>query len=327
MLACVVLAALIFALPFAFPTPPPIITRIKATVLFSPNEDGRRDLARVVLRVREPSNVTLEVRNDDGLVRSLLDGDLQPRGSVTADWDGLDEQGRRVADGTYSLRLRARSGRKQFNISRTIGVDTTAPRFERLTVRSGAFQRRQSGRCRILAVSSDDARVRIDVRRGAGSAPVRAVGPRPVKAGEVLEWRWDGRAGGTPQPEGLYRIVARLTDSAGNAVTRSATCWLARVSGRSVPRRPRPGDRIRALVRDARGRPLPPGTEVHLALYEREATPGRDPGRPIGRRVGGRASGPMSVASVRLPLRRSPRTLWLVAVTSEGRALIPIGAG
>ncbi|MDH3227351.1 MAG: hypothetical protein OEM67_09735 [Thermoleophilia bacterium] len=327
MLASVVLAALIFALPFAFPTPPPIITRVKATVLFSPNDDGRRDLARVLLRVREPSNVTLEVRDDDGLVKSLLDGELQPRGSVTADWDGRDEQGRRAQDGTYSLRLRARAGRKQFNISRTVSVDTTAPRFERFSVRSGAFQRRQRARCRVVVQSSDDARVRIEVRRRSATEPIVSVGPRPVKAGGSLDWRWNGTAGGRAQPEGLYRVVARLRDSAGNSVARSATCWLARTSGRTVPRRAVAGDRIGALVHDERGRPLPPDTEVQLALYEREATPGRDAGRPIGRRVAGRASGPMASTTVRLPPGVSPRTLWLVALTPEGRALIPIGTG
>ncbi len=326
MLASVVFAALIFALPFAFPTPPPIITRIKATVLFSPNDDGRRDVARVLLRVREPSDVTLEVRDDDGLVRSLIDGELQPRGSVTRDWDGLDEQGRPVPDGTYSLRLRASAGRKQFNISRTISVDTTAPAFDRFAVRSTAFQRRQRGRCRVLIQSTDDARVNIEVRRKTVAQPLRSVGPRPLKAGETLDWRWNGMVGGEPQPEGLYRVTAQLRDAAGNSVTRSATCWLARVSGRIVPRRAAAGDRVRAVVFDEQGRPLPPDTNVQLAIYERDATPGRDAGPPIGRRVGGRASGPMSTATVRLPVRISPRTLWLVAVTPEGQALIPIGA-
>jgi len=270
--------------------------------------------------------VTLEVRDDDGLVRSLIGGDLQPRGAVTRDWDGLDEQGRRVPDGTYSLRLRARAGRKNFNISRTIDVDSSPPSFEGFKVRSGAFQRSQRGRCRILVQSDDDARVRIEVHRGSAAEPLRSVGPRPLKAGDVLDWQWNGVVDGRPQQEGLYRIVAQLRDSAGNSVTRSATCWLARVSGRTTPRNVASGDRVGAAVFDQKGRPLPPDTPVALALYEREATPGRDAGRPIGRRVGGRAAGRLDRTTVRLPLRTSPRMLWLVADTPQGRALIPVGA-
>ncbi|MBY0397874.1 MAG: hypothetical protein K2X91_15585, partial [Thermoleophilia bacterium] len=53
MVVLFVVALGIFVLPFAFPTPPPIVTRFQATSLFSPNGDGRRDVARVNVRLSE----------------------------------------------------------------------------------------------------------------------------------------------------------------------------------------------------------------------------------------------------------------------------------
>ena len=325
LLVAVAVAGLIFALPFAFPTPPPIITRVTATALFSPNDDGRRDVARVNLRVREAAEVTLEVRDDDVLVRTLLDGGTQPRGPVTAQWDGTDEAGRTVPDGTYSLRLRARAGAKRFNVSRTIRIDTSPPRFTRMAVRSAALQPVGRGRCRLVLSADDDVRVRFGLRAVGATTTIRAVGPRPLRAGRTLVWRWDGRRGNSPGADGLYRIDATIRDAAGNLARRAATCWRADLVGTTRPARPRSGQRIGAQLRDAAGRALPLGTPVALALYERAAIPGRDPGRPIGPRVGGRARGTLASATVRLPLRTAPRRLWLVAETPAGRALIPVG--
>jgi hypothetical protein len=323
MLGMVLAAALIFALPFAFPTPPPIITRFKSTVVFSPNDDGRRDAATVLLRVRERSEVTLEVRDGDRLVRGLIVGETLPRGPHTREWDGRDDRGARVPDGTYSLRLRARSGEKLFNVSRTVTVDTERPGITRFEVRSGALQRRQRGRCRLLIEADADAGVLFEVRRA--GPPVIRLGPRPLKADVPLRWHWSGEIAGSRVPEGLYRVVTRVTDRAGNSLTRSATCWVGWTSGRTRPARPQRGSRVRALVRDERGRALPATTAARIALYERAATPGRDPGPPLGRRVGGQAAGPLATTSVRLPVRRSPRSLWLVAITNRGTTLIPVG--
>ncbi len=50
MLALFIVAIGVFVLPFAFPTPPPIVTRFQATQLFSPDGDGRRDVARIDVR-------------------------------------------------------------------------------------------------------------------------------------------------------------------------------------------------------------------------------------------------------------------------------------
>ena len=64
MLGLFVIAIGIFLLPFAFPTPPRIVTRFQSTRLFSPNDDGRREVARVSIRIREAGVLRLDVTAD-----------------------------------------------------------------------------------------------------------------------------------------------------------------------------------------------------------------------------------------------------------------------
>ena len=126
MLALFVVALGVFLLPFAFPTPPPIVTRFQATILFSPNFDGRRDSARINIRLHDPSRVTVEILKDGEPVMVLLDDIAKAKGFFSTKWDGTDTMGRRLPDGTYAIKLRARAGDKQFNTTRNIVIDTSA---------------------------------------------------------------------------------------------------------------------------------------------------------------------------------------------------------
>ena len=114
MLALFVIALGIFLLPFAFPTPPPIVTRFQATQLFSPNGDGRRDVARVNIRLHEASDVTVEIQKDGKPVVTLIDDERRPRGFRSTEFFGRDRLGRLLPDDTYAIKLVARSGDKKF---------------------------------------------------------------------------------------------------------------------------------------------------------------------------------------------------------------------
>ena len=70
MAALFVLALGIFVLPFAFPTPPPIVSRFKATLLFSPDGNGHRDQARVNIRLHEAATLSVEIQRDGGAASS-----------------------------------------------------------------------------------------------------------------------------------------------------------------------------------------------------------------------------------------------------------------
>ena len=75
-IALVLVAFGVFVLPFAFTTPPPIITRFVATRAFSPGNDQGRAVATVAIRLSEPSNVAITVKDPETgeVVARLADG-------------------------------------------------------------------------------------------------------------------------------------------------------------------------------------------------------------------------------------------------------------
>lgn len=330
MLALFVIALGVFLLPFAFPTPPPIVTRFQATQLFSPDGDGRRDVARVNIRLHEASDVTIEIQREGEHVASILDGARRSRGFFSEAWDGRDDAGLPVPDGTYAIRLSARSGKKEFNKPRKIVVDTTAPRPAGLTVASATLSEPGRGECRLELVSRDAASVVLQARRPGATAPVRRLGARPIRAGGTVRWAWDGRgATGEAVPPGLYVIEAALSDAARNRVERVRTCWVGHLAGEAVPARPVPRGRVGVRLRRTDGTPLPPATPVSLVLRRRTGVPGVTPGDPLGEQVGPGARGPAGSVTVRVPAGVNPAALWLVASTRDGQgvALIDLGAG
>jgi hypothetical protein len=314
----------IFLLPFAYPTPPPIVTRFQSTRVFSPNEDRSREVARVSVRLRQPSRVSLTVRGPDReLVRRLLVDEPHRRGWLRVSWAGRDEVGVRVPDGTYAVDLNARSGRKRWNSSRRIVVDTISPGIGELAVASSALTGRGGGQCQLRLRSREAGQLTLEAI-GPGGV-VRRLGPRPIEGSERLRWSWDGRgAGGQEAPVGLYTLRATVTDLPGNRLTRARTCWVGHLLGGVVPARPRPGDRVRVLLRTPDGAAVEPGTPVALAIYRRTATPGRAGRSPLGARIGARARGPAARVSVVLPRRKRPSAFWVVANSQGRRALIPI---
>ena len=84
----------------------PVVTWLGASPLFSPNGDGRLDSATVSYSLEAPADaVTLEVVDARGArVRSEPLGS-QSTGPHDATWDGQDDAGSWVAEGTYLMRV------------------------------------------------------------------------------------------------------------------------------------------------------------------------------------------------------------------------------
>lgn len=314
----------VFVAPFAFPTPPPIVTRFQATRQFSPNGDGTREIARIAVRLNEPSLVSVEIRGlDDRRWKGLID-ERRPKGVVRLSWDGTDDQGRPVPDGQYVVRLRAEAGRRRWNASRRTILDRTAPPLGTLTVQSAALAGPGEGQCRVTTSALDRGVATIEAAPSADGLAVARTGPTAAAAGDPIVWNWDGkRADGTLAPPGLYVIRASLADVPGNRSTQSATCWAGHLLGSTVPPRPRLGARVGVRLRGLDGGALPPSTPATLEVYRRIGDPGAST-LVLGSRVGARVSGPVGRLRLPLPRRIPPRDLWVVATTDGGRALIPL---
>jgi hypothetical protein len=327
MTALAVLGLAIFVLPFAYTTPPPVVTQFRATSLFSPNADSQRDTAVVSIRFDKPGRLTLEVRDGEGrTVATLARNEARPRGSRPTTWNGRDGAGVVLPDGAYVLNLRSSSGRREYNKSRKITIDTQPPRPAEMTVNSAALAGPGEGQCRLTLTAADAGSAEVSASAGAGTKPIVTLGPRPVKAEETLKWTWNGRdAAKKPVAPGVYTVRATLRDAAENRLERFRTCWVGHTTGEAVPANAAAGERVGVVLTNADGKTLPENTPVRLELYRRAGTPGKSPGNPLGARVGGQARGPVGRATVRLPRKIRPDALWLVATTASGRALVPLG--
>lgn len=314
----------VFLVPFAYPTPPPIVTRFQATKQFSPTGDGTREIARVAVRLSEPSNVDIEIRDRDDKRWKGLIAERRPAGIVSVDWDGTDDQGRPAPDGRYVVRLRATAGRKQFNRSRAVVLDRQAPPLGILSVQSAAIAGPGEGECRIAATALDRGSLGLEVLPIAGQPAIARFGPKNVTAGETTLWNWDGaRADGAASEPGLYIVRAVLGDVPGNRSEQSATCWVGHLLGTAVPARPKLGTRVRVALRAPAGAPVAPSTRVQLGIFRRLGTPGSAT-QVLGARVGARAGGPAGSVRIQLPRKIPAAELWIVATTDAGRALIPL---
>src|SRR5829696_7969961 len=111
---------------------PPVINVNRLATSFSPNGDGRRDLNDLSVVLKVADDVTVDVVNLDGdRVRRLADGvPVAAYRPLRLNWDGYDDEGARVRDGQYRVRVTLRDEGRSAIVQKTMSVDTRAPRSE-----------------------------------------------------------------------------------------------------------------------------------------------------------------------------------------------------
>ncbi len=313
-IALVLVAFGVFVLPFAFTTPPPIITRFVATRAFTPGNEQGRAIATAAIRLSEPSNVSITIKDPQSgrVVARLADGaDLVRTRTLAVTWDGRDLDGRQVPDGTYAIDLDARAGEKKFSKSRKIVVDTTPPRPE-VTVATTAVG------CEARASApGESASVQFSVPTARVQSKPRTIGPKGV-----ADWAWNGRDDrGRLVPPGIQ--VARTTAryDRGNQSSTALTCWVGHLEARAVPGSPASGDAVGVVIPGGRN------PQVTLSLRQRVGDPGSPAGtRVLGDPIGEDVTGPASTARITIPQGTRPADVWLLASTGpDAQALIGFG--
>jgi N,N-dimethylformamidase beta subunit-like protein/flagellar hook capping protein FlgD len=202
---------------------PPVLSRLTVLPFFSPNRDGRYDVARVSFKVKKTDDVSVAVLDSSGdEVRELMGGRRVASSElVRLKWDGRTDDGARAPDGRYRYRITLQHEGRSVVPATSVRLDTTPPR-PRVT---SIGPRHTFGPELLPTSEGGDADVHL---QAPGAKPVIRLfktGPGPTRL--VLEdktlpdgatvWHWNGLTpSGRPVSPGTYLVSIETRDQAGN---------------------------------------------------------------------------------------------------------------
>src|SRR5829696_6768659 len=186
--------------------------------------DGYRDTSQIGFDLSEPASVSFMVTDGEGTeVRRIVNerrlaGDAKHRFR----WDGRDDDGNVVRDGTYRMRVVRRDESRVIDSVKEITVDTVPPRVTLVSASPSVIP---------TGLPGETPQVRLRYRGPKNRAPVVRVfrtgegEPRIVRrfrGGPNRGAIWDGRVSAGPErtepaPEGNYAFTVAVRDKAGNA--------------------------------------------------------------------------------------------------------------
>lgn len=186
---------------------PDPIARPRIDPVFSPVCRCERQAARIAFRLRREDRLTLRIADDDGrVVRTLLQNDRFAPGNHEFGWDGRNDRGTFVPEGTYRARVELAALGREIEFPRQIVVDTTPAQIAVARVSRRVISPDGDSR-------SDTTRIRYRVNERA-QALLLVNGRQEVKTrlrgnGAVI-WSPRGR------PRGVYDLALGALDAAGN---------------------------------------------------------------------------------------------------------------
>jgi hypothetical protein len=95
--------------------------------VFSPVCHCAESTAEIRLRVHRPDEITVTVLNAAGKTVRVLASSRHVRHRVTLHWDGHDDSGAIVPDGTYSVHVELAFADRTIDLPKHVVVDTIAP--------------------------------------------------------------------------------------------------------------------------------------------------------------------------------------------------------
>lgn len=188
--------------------------------IFSPvcaPEDGEpcpTAVTHLSLRFLEAGSGTVAIQDGDGEVVRTLAKRRFARGRATFEWDGRDEAGRVLPDGTYRPRVELDGERRTIVLPNTIRIDTTPPRVALAKLSRRTLSPNRDARGEFVYVHyrlSEQGHAEL---HAPGGVRIRALRPRPTGA-----LRWFGRVQGSGLGPGTYRLELIARDVAGNRST------------------------------------------------------------------------------------------------------------
>jgi hypothetical protein len=184
------------------------IGRPHFNVAFSPGCSCAHRAARLPIRFKEAETIDATIVDSDGdEVRTLAAASPREPGPTRLRWDGTDDRGQVVPDGTYRLQLRFERSDRSIVVPNPIRVDTQAPTVELASVAPRAPEHAEE----VTVAARTNERARLLV-----FANGRLVARGRLRDPGVLRLVWDGTARGRPLKPGRYAVTLAAQDRAGN---------------------------------------------------------------------------------------------------------------
>ena len=167
--------------------------------------------ARIQFQLPNPDVVTVSIVSGGHVVRTLARSDALDAGTHGYWWDGKDDQGRLLKDGSYRPRVQLENVGRTFTLPNPIALDTKRPQIT-LTGHQKVFSPDGDGQRDLIRI-----RYRINEP---GRALLYINGQRRIRARLIdtatglLLWR--GHLGDRALPAGRYGLVLKAEDAAGN---------------------------------------------------------------------------------------------------------------
>ena len=187
------------------------LTGTQVDEILSPVCNCTSDRARLSFRLRSKDHVTVEVVGPTGAVVKTLARSKPVRAGRTGfSWDGRDEAGRVLPDGTYRLRVELDDLGRTFDLPNRIALDTTSPGVTITRAGPWTISPDRDGR-------SDRFTVRYRFSEPAKAALYIDGKRRLLNRGTPLthKFEWNGRTDGEPEL-GMHRLAIVARDLAGN---------------------------------------------------------------------------------------------------------------
>ena len=187
------------------------IFRTRVDKVLSPVCECSKSAASIAFRLRKADRLTLSIEGSGEVVRTLVAGRSVPRGRFEASWDGRDDRGQVLPDGSYDPRVHLARAHRTIVLPNRIRLDTKAPRvavvrwFPKVLTPDGNYRHE---RLEVRYRLSEPAHALLFV---GGKRVFRSRFQRTTGVA-----RWFGREGGRGVRAGRYRIRIAARDLAGN---------------------------------------------------------------------------------------------------------------
>ena len=187
------------------------ITDTQVAKVVAPDSVAGFATAPISFLLRKQDRLTVQIVNGNGdVIRTLARSRPARRGTQQFIWNGRDDRGHVVPDGTYKPRVHLARERRTIALPNSIRMDATPPLIKLVSVKPLVFSpdgdfRLETVRIHYLTNEKAQAILYVDGDR-------KTTVNRLVRAGKL---DWGGRAARGLRP-GLHRLRLRAIDAAGN---------------------------------------------------------------------------------------------------------------